>query len=330
MAQRTGGTAPGEKLLQLFTIMLFSKERQSLGMLAEKMDCSKQTVLRILPMLDKYGGGRIHEDKDGRESVYWMEKPHKVNLSMNAEGLRELMVCKNFLSHITPDSIKKEMNIALLRASEYVGEDNFNLEQFDKVGATITKGRIDYTKFQTQYNALISASGEKQVCRVTYKIRGKQKTRSIAPVNIVMLNNTIYIRGWVIEAEGDAIPKYDDPLTLALHNILKVKPEDRRWEKLPEVDNTGFGLLNTGYIKAVVKFTDDAADYVSDRIWSEDQVLEACKADVILRFTASSRPELISWVLSFGSQAELLEPEDVREEIGQEGCKVAKIYKTGD
>ncbi len=53
-----------------------------------------------------------------------------------------------------------------------------------------------------------------------------------------------------------------------------------------------------------VKFAQEVAAYVSERTWSEDQVVRQLKnGKIILEFTARSRPEVVSWVLSFGRHA---------------------------
>ncbi|MDR2870831.1 MAG: WYL domain-containing protein [Deferribacteraceae bacterium] len=316
--QRKGEMLPSEKLLYLFTIMLFSRGKRSLSELAEELDCSVNTVKRKLDELGKFGGGRILSEKDGRKEVYWMEKDNKLKLNLNADGLRELMICKNFLSNIMPESIKKEMNTALLRASEYANEDSFDLNSFAGVGITVSKGRIDYSKFQAQYDALVKAVVAKRVCSITYKNGNTLKTRSIAPVNIIALGGTIYVQGWVIAETGKAVAKYTSPLVLSLHKIAQVQLEKRSWETLPAIDASSFGLLNTGRIKAVVKFTGYVTEYIQDRIWSDDQTIEPCEGGIILTFTSSSKPELISWVLSFGAQAELLEPAELRQELRRE------------
>ncbi len=74
-------------------------------------------------------------------------------------------------------------------------------------------------------------------------------------------------------------------------------------------------------------FQPAAAAYVSERTWSDDQMLTS-KADgsVILEFTATSRPEVLSWVLSFRAEAELMAPEDLRQELTSIVEKIADVY----
>lgn len=58
-----------------------------------------------------------------------------------------------------------------------------------------------------------------------------------------------------------------------------------------------------------VFFKPQAACYVSERNWSDDQKVKTQHdGSLEMEFTATSRPEVISWVLGFGREAELLEP----------------------
>jgi predicted DNA-binding transcriptional regulator YafY len=47
---------------------------------------------------------------------------------------------------------------------------------------------------------------------------------------------------------------------------------------------------------------------------------------VLVEFTATSRPEVASFVLSFGPEAELLAPEDLRAEVAGMIRQMAAIY----
>lgn len=67
--------------------------------------------------------------------------------------------------------------------------------------------------------------------------------------------------------------------------------------------------------------------YVGERIWSEGQRMERTPdGSLILSLKASSRAEIVSWVLSFGTNAELLEPADLREELRNISRNLSKCY----
>ena len=55
--------------------------------------------------------------------------------------------------------------------------------------------------------------------------------------------------------------------------------------------------------KVEIEFCGWSARYVAERTWTPDQKIKRIGDDkILLTFTASSEPELISWVLSFGAE----------------------------
>jgi proteasome accessory factor B len=55
---------------------------------------------------------------------------------------------------------------------------------------------------------------------------------------------------------------------------------------------------------------------VAERRWSPDQTVEHhTDRSVVLEFTARGRPEVVSWILGFGPNAQVLEPDDMVDEV---------------
>ena len=53
--------------------------------------------------------------------------------------------------------------------------------------------------------------------------------------------------------------------------------------------------------------------YIKERKWSEDQtIVNKRDGSLILEFSCQSKRELIAWVLSFGDQAEIISPKELK------------------
>ena len=64
-----------------------------------------------------------------------------------------------------------------------------------------------------------------------------------------------------------------------------------------------------------VEFSGYAAKHVRERIWSHDQVVdEKGDGNLELTFTATSDIEALSWILSYGHEAQVLEPDFTTEQ----------------
>ena len=77
----------------------------------------------------------------------------------------------------------------------------------------------------------------------------------------------------------------------------------------------------------VVDLTGWAARYVTERVWSPDQkIVKKGKDKIRLSFKASSEPEVIGWLLSFGDQAKLIEPDWLVGIVSTTVQRLKKIY----
>jgi len=174
----------------------------------------------------------------------------------------------------------------------------------------------------------------KRVCKISYQaiMETKPKTHAILPLKLFSHKDTIYLHARIHIANGRKGKEMEfDPL-LAVHRIRKAEmtdaiykyPEDYNFEK---IYNKNFGIIKDEAFKVVVEFTGWAARYVSERIWSPDQKIEkAGKNKILLEFTASSEPEIISWVLSFGEEARLINPDWLAETMGRKVRSMAPLY----
>jgi len=77
-----------------------------------------------------------------------------------------------------------------------------------------------------------------------------------------------------------------------------------------------------------LKYTGWAALHVAERTWSPDQKIEKIGDDKIRhKFSASSEVELTAWILSFGEDARVIEPDWLGEEIINKVNRTAVLYK---
>jgi len=78
----------------------------------------------------------------------------------------------------------------------------------------------------------------------------------------------------------------------------------------------------------VVRFDSFAATYVRERQWSADQRISKMEnGDIILEFTASNLEEVVSWALSFGKRATVLQPKAIQERVRSELVQMMTAYE---
>lgn len=323
----------GEKLIGLFVRLLFSGESHSLTDLARMLDCSKQTVLRLLNNIRMSYGIHIEETKEGNRSYYRIRKAAASlqNIPLTEAELQSLQLCKAFTQHLVGKKLYEEATQAILKsktslaAGHQVGECHFT---------AFRPGTIDYTPQHQIIHTLIDAMEKKQVCKLTYQSVNSPKPKKyyIKPVKLFSYHDAIYLHAQKAKEPGKpyTAAKYD-PL-LAVHRMKSIELTDVKFQPdkfdFEKAFNQQFGIIKEKAFDVEVAFTGWAAAYVSERIWSPNQkIIPKGKNKIILKFTSSSEPELISWLLSFGEEAKLIQPEWLVKELKSKILKLADCYK---
>jgi predicted DNA-binding transcriptional regulator YafY len=322
----------GEKLISLFVRLLFSGERHSLTELAKTLNCSKQTVLRLIDNIRKSYGIAIEETKQGNRSYFRIKKsPASLkNIPLTEAELQALQLCKAFTQHLVGKKLYEEATQAILKSKsalaggQQIGECHF---------AAFRPGTIDYTPQHQIIHTLIDAMEKQKVCKLTYQAieAPRPKTFHIKPLKLFSYHDAIYLHAQKAKEPGKPYqaPKYD-PL-LAVHRMKSVvmtevtfQPEKFDFEK---TFNQHFGVIKEDAFEVEVAFTGWAAAYVAERRWSPNQeIIHKGKDMIILKFASSSRPELIGWLLSLGAEARVIKPDWLVKEMKAKMAAMAKCY----
>ena len=310
---------PSEKLLSLYTLLLVKGKEVSLSELSRELKCSKQSISRLIDQLEASRYGKLLRDKRGKEAVYSLDRPKKLPmLSLNAEGLYQLALCRDFMIHLLPDSIRKSVDATLKQASAFLPEEE-NEGFFAPEGQSYVKGHIDYTPFQKMLQTLTQAIKTHRVCSVQYQssLRGDTRTFLYAPKRLLAYHETLRFVGWIVTPEGKAL--YDEPAVFLLHRMKEVTLTRTSASHLSDPKDESkdvFGLIADEPFTVTVRFDPFSATYAAERTWSANQKIEHNDdGSVTLTMIARSSVEVVSWILSFGDTAEILSPAWLREEI---------------
>jgi len=312
----------GQKLISLFASLLFSRQRHSLIELSRMLSCSKQTVLRLVDDIKMSYGVDIEESIESRKKYFRLIRRVGVDptLNLTESEISILQMCRAFTEHLLGRQLFEDAAQALLKSQAHLPE---NQRVDSRHFASFIPGSIDYTDHHQTIRRLIQAMDDKKVCEVTYKriMADRAKTFYIKPLKIFSHIDTIYIHARMARYPGKPFKEPDfDPL-LAVHRIQKLELTERSYEFHKDYDfekffNQNFGVIKEEAFEVVLEFTGYWADYVSERMWSPDQKQTRKKDGTVkLTFSASSEPELISWILSFGDGVKVIKPDWLKKEL---------------
>jgi len=121
-----------------------------------------------------------------------------------------------------------------------------------------------------------------------------------------------------------------------VHRIGEIGTTRRRFEPAEDFDfdayiGSSFGVIAEPATRVRIRFERRWASYVEERTWHPTQTLTpGPRGSVELTMEAGGTAELRQWVLSFGSGAEVLEPEALRAEVVAELEAACTRYRTKD
>ena len=157
----------GEKVIRLFARLLFARRPHSLTELANMLDCSKQTIARIVRDIEASYQIEIVRVNRGREAMYAIKSrkpPPAAYLSPSEMNL--LWMCRAFTERLLGKQLFQNAKDALDKSQALLKDE---IALCDANFACFYPGTIDYTPHQETISTLIRAMNEKRVCKVTYK-----------------------------------------------------------------------------------------------------------------------------------------------------------------
>lgn len=326
---------PAMKVLGLYSLLLFTGRKFSLPQLAEMFRCSKQTVLRMVEQVELSRGVQIDTWMEDGRKWYRARTPQRIpNVSLDVESIQHLILCRDMVWHLLPRALREEVNQTIGRTTVLLPDFKDRADAMTSLAESRPKGSIDYTSAQSTIENIIRGMREHRICEVSYQAHTSQspKTLCVAPLRLIAFKEGLYVRCRLERAFTEKGDFYDP--TLAVHRIRELTLTDRRFdaetetEVFPESGPPGtFGFMPGESFRVRAAIGPAAAAYVGERTWSADQQIEK-KPDggIVIEFTATSRLEVIAWVLGFGTCAELLAPEDLRAEVAETLRTMAALY----
>ncbi len=168
---------------------------------------------------------------------------------------------------------------------------------------------------------------QQKTCLVEYNsfFSGKTKDFNIDPLKLFDWNGGLYL--------SVRVPEFDTIRTLAVERINKITFTDKEFcfpddFNPDEIMEDAFGIVYDDPVAVKIHFPAKQAPYIQERQWCKKQNIEKLEDNsIILTMNTSGWYDVKKMILSFGPDAELLEPADKRKEIKEDIKKMASLYK---
>ncbi|MCD6288484.1 MAG: WYL domain-containing transcriptional regulator [Candidatus Hydrogenedentes bacterium] len=319
---------PGLRLVNLYILLVANNKAYTLSRLADIFGCSKQTVLRNIEQLELVRGVELDSwIKDGKRWYQVKPPERRPNIALTSEAIQHLVLCRDIVRHLLPEQLQKEIRETIGATAVLLPEQERDDAPLDSFAEVKGRGTIDYTPFQNILDEIQTAMREQRLCKIKYRdSKGQTKEFIIAPHRIMAFRESLYILCY--KHDEDGTQTRDTRLNLAVHRFVKCKMIKTTFDPIDdEQESKYFGFEFGEPFQVRVAFSPAVATYVSERTWSKDQRIRHRKdGSITLTFTTTSEPEVISWILSFGPEAELLEPKELRNGIKNRMMEAVERY----
>jgi predicted DNA-binding transcriptional regulator YafY len=279
--------------------------------LATFLECSPQTVGRLIQEIESVVGDNLVVGTENRRRYYQLKSySGRKCLGLDFEELRYLNICHDLAAPHLPIDVSERIQKTIFSLSVLMADPDY-CQRENVQGRQIgfkSKGRIDYTEHFGHLEKLIEAARSRNVCLVEYRANARKEAQTYfyAPGKIFSMNDALYVQGYKV---SKGLFEKDRPTTFAIHRIFDVTRTDKTFSFDATVDDDShFGLKWHEPKRYRIRFKSEAADYVRERMWSEDQKIEELTdGGIILELSSVSERELMAWVWSFGELARVIE-----------------------
>jgi predicted DNA-binding transcriptional regulator YafY len=318
---RTGATrVPIERMLAIHRAI---KEGSypTCASLAKRFEVTAKTIQRDIDyMRDRMGAGLEYDQT--RHGWYATDPfPELPGFVIGAEELAALFLARTAMESIRGTALEgtmKEVFAKLLRPLE--GEVRLSWSEMDDV---FTRKMPEIKAAQVKlFGELADAVVQRREISFHYlKLEAeKPAPRQVQPYHLGEVDGGWYLIGH--DLDRGALR------TFALPRISRLKSQATVFERPVDFDGRdhlrrSFGVWQPNGSRHLVRvrLKDYAARLAQERRWhpsQETEVLDARGQKVEVRFEAGALEEVVRWVLSFGSKAEVVGPPELRQMVREE------------
>ena len=296
--------------------------------LAERFELSPKTAQRDIEFIrDRLSAPLLYVP--GKRGYAYEDDTYELpGIWINEEELSALLISSRLASTI-PDKKLKSSLISFLKqiVSLYSLGSPISINE---LGERVSVKNIEYSRIHEKtFQTVVDALFYKKPFKVSYYSPHKNEytERHILPLHLLQ-----YMGSWHVIAHCTL---RDEMRDFALSRIRSIEPSSLNINpqipvaSIKEYIRKNFGLLSSETTAEVcLKFAPDSAHWVSEQIWHAGQeLIKNADGSLCLKFPVADFREIKREVLKYGSQVEVLYPEELREEVKKEIAEMEKVYR---
>ncbi len=308
--------------------MLQTKQQVTIGMLVNEFGVSRRTANRDLATLQEtYSIEEVGQLDDKQKIWRLSSRGGSEFIKLSVMEMAALFMGKNLFNFTRGTALKDSIDSLYSKVSHRLTSQRSAYSENLEFKFYCTPGAPkDYAQRDDQLNEIVTGLLEEQKVRVLYRPPNRKSYEVVLhPWTLVAHHNGLYLIAFSERSQTIR--------TFAVERIL-----DANWlrgESFPFPENydpqkylsQAFGITVGSPAEVVLRAGQDTVEYFQQRQWHHSQRLEESADGVTyIHLQVPLTPELISWILSFGSKVEVLRPEKLRHQIRHIIDAMARLY----
>ncbi len=310
-------------------ILLRAKEGMKISEIAESLEVNKRMVQTYKDDLEK---AKIYiESKPGRYGGYSLPKTFDSLLNLNLDS-DEVMALEMAYKQLEESGFlyAKELSLAYhkIMASVQINRHQHGdfLPDYQFVSKSSPAALFDNQE-REHCKKIHAALIQKKNIRINYYslLNDEHQERTVSPYALYEYRNSLYVTGFCHLRQEIRDFKMSRIKSLIITDDLFVMPKDF---SLKDYMNNCLGIFKDVSHKVVLKIRHPMSQIIREKIWSENQVITDIPNEKAILFEAhlQGEIEIISWILSMGSDVEVIEPIDLKNKIREKLEKMIKNF----
>jgi len=295
--------------------------------LAEEWEVSSKTIQRDLEYMRYQLDAPIEYSAKHRGYYYTEENFNLPALSMKESDLFGMYLSEKLLIQYKGTPIYKSL-CSVFKKIEQSLPDKISMYPANDQEKFTVFPPFSTTVLPNVWKVLLDCLRSSHQVKIQHKNPGREPVdRTIDPYQGVRFEGDWYVVGQCYLR--------NEIRTFSMSRILTAKktgeifqiPTDFNFKKL---SGSHFGVhWSDDEIKVKIRFNIRVADYVRERTWHPSQKIVECETgDVVLSLTVNHLLELKRWILSWGGDAQVLEPNYFARDIMEAVNDTAALYKS--
>lgn len=295
--------------------------------LCDKFEIKERTLHEDLRLMREQMGMEIKFDRF--KNGYYNASPEKTlpTFDLTVGEVFALTMAKDLLVQYTGTPFEPILQDALEKIQKRLPEKvQVNM---DDVAAAVEFGHMPAPQFSRKmFMDLHTACETHHQVQLDYlsAYKNEYTTRVVNPHKLLAHQNSWYLVAYC--------NLRNDLRLFALHRIKNYEPKEETFVPV-DLEKLDGWLKSPLFIehrdteaKVAIRFNSNATTYVKERNWHPSQtIVDHEDGSCTLSFNATSMDEVKRWVLTYGADAEVLEPETLRKEMEREAITMLERYR---